>query len=109
MPELPTRCVDPAKFSDNRAGRQTKPELMPEAHFIDLLSINAPDPSLYLLDEKNTAVYRFSVVLNFQDQMRPSTATDTPLPKRSVTAFTITQRRMVFLAYGSQIFMAQMP
>lgn len=109
VPELPTRCVDPAKFSDNRPGREARPELMPGTHFTDLLSINAPDPSLYMLDETQTSIYRFSVVLNFQDQMRPSAATDTPLPKRASTAFTITQRRTVFMAYGSQIFMAQMP
>jgi hypothetical protein len=109
IPDLPTRCVNPVKFSDNRPGREAKPEQMPETHFTDLLSINAPDPSLYLLDENQTSIYRFSVVLNFQDQMRPSGVTDTPLPKVPVTAFTITQRRTVFLAYGSQIFMAQMP
>ena len=46
---------------------------------------------------------------NFQDQMRPSGLGDTQLPRREPTAFTITPRRLVFVAYANQIFMAQMP
>ena len=107
--ELPTRCDDPVKFSDNRPGREHNPQTMPETLFTQILAINAPDPSLYLLDAQNAAVYRFSVVLNFQDQMRPSGTTGTTLPHREPTAFTITPRRIVFLAYGNELFMGQMP
>ncbi len=82
---------------------------MPETLFTQILSINAPDPSLYMLDAQNAAIYRFSVVLNFQDQMRPSGTTNTALPHSEPTAFTINPRRVVFLAYGNQLFMGQMP
>ncbi len=106
---IPTRCASPAKFNDNRPGREAKPDLMPDTQFTQFLSINAPDPSLYLLDASHAAIYRFSMTLNFQDQMRPSGTNDTPLPRSNPTAFTITPRRIAFLAYGSQVFMAQMP
>ena len=107
--DIATRCAIPAKFNDNRPGREAKPELMPGTQFTQLLLINAPDPSLYLLDASHAAIYRFSMVLNFQDQMRPSGTNDTPLPRTNPTAFTITPRRIAFLAYGNQVFMAQMP
>jgi hypothetical protein len=107
--DIPTRCTDPAQFNDNRPGRDPKPNLMPGTRFTQLQSINAPDPSLYILDASQSAIYRFSVVLNFQEQMRPSGTNTTPLPRREPSAFTINPRRMIFLAYGNQVFMAQMP
>lgn len=107
--DIPTRCTDPVPFNDNRAGRESKPNLMPGTRFTQLQSINAPDPSLYILDASQSAIYRFSVVLNFQEQMRPSGTNNTPLPRREPSAFTINPRRMIFLAYGNQVFMAQMP
>ncbi len=107
--DIPTRCANPAKFNDPRSGREKNPVLMPETLFSQVLTINAPDPSLYLLDTSHAAIYRFSVLLNFQDQMRPSSTTNPTLPRSEPTAFTITPRRIAFLAYGSQVFMAQMP
>jgi hypothetical protein len=109
IPDIPTRCADPATFNDPRSGRESKPTLMPDTQFNQILTINAPDPSLYMLDPSHAAIYRFSVVLNFQDQMRPSTATNPALPRREPTAFTITPRRVAFLAYGYQVYMAQLP
>ncbi len=107
--DIPTRCADPAKFTDPRSGRVNKTDLMPDAHFNQILTINAPDPSLYMLDPSHASIYRFSVLLNFQDQMRPSSTTNPTLPRREPTAFTITPRRVAFLAYGNQVYMAQMP
>lgn len=107
--DIPTRCANPAKFNDPRSGREKNPDLMPETLFSQILTINAPDPSLYLLDPSHAAIYRFSVLLNFQDQMRPSSTTNPALPRSEPTAFTITPRRIAFLAYGNQVFMAQMP
>lgn len=106
---IPTRCFDPAVFSDPRAGREPKTARMPDTTFSQILSINAPDPSLFFLDTSHASIYRFSMALNFQDQMRPSTlSSSSPLPRREPTAFTITPRRVVFMAYGNQVFMAQM-
>jgi hypothetical protein len=107
--DIPTRCADPAKFTDTRPGRDPKPAIMPGTLFTQFLSINAPDPSIYVLDSSHASIYRFSVVLTFQDQMRPSGTTGTPLPRSEPTAFTITPHRIAFLAYGNQVFMAQMP
>lgn len=107
--DLPTRCEDPVRFIDNRMGRERNPKVMPDTSFTQMQSITAPDPSLYLLDSKSSAIYRFSVVMNFQEQMRPSGLGSTPLPQREPTAFTIATRRMAVLAYGNQLFMAQMP
>ena len=107
--DIPTRCADPAIFTDPRSGQVNKPDLMPDTHFNQILTVNAPDPSLFMLDPSHASIYRFSVLLNFQDQMRPSSTTNPALPRREPTAFTITPRRVAFLAYGNQVYMAQMP
>jgi hypothetical protein len=107
--DIPTRCADPAKYTDTRPGRDPKPAIMPGTLFTQFLSINAPDPSIYMLDSSHASIYRFSVALTFQDQIRPSGITGTPLPHSNPTAFTITPHRIAFLAYGNQVFMAQMP
>ena len=109
IPDIPTRCDDPATFNDPRSGRENKTDLMPETQYNQIQTINAPDPSLYILDPSHAAIYRFSVVLNFQDQIRPSSTTNPAPPRSDPTAFTITPRRIAFLAYGNQVFMAQMP
>ena len=109
IPDIPTRCDDPATFNDPRSGRENKTDLMPETQFNQIQTINAPDPSLYILDASHAAIYRFSVLLNFQDQIRPSSTTNPAPPRSDPTAFTITPRRIAFLAYGNQVFMAQMP
>ncbi len=107
--DIPTRCADPAVFNDPRSGRDHKPNLMPDTLFSQILTINAPDPSLFMLDPTHASIYRFSVVLNFQDQIRPSSTTNPALPRSEPTAFTITPRRIAFLAYDNQVYMAQMP
>ena len=109
IPDIPTRCADPAVFNDPRSGRDHKPNLMPDTLFSQILTINAPDPSLFMLDPSHASIYRFSVLLNFQDQMRPSSTTNPALPRTEPTAFTITPRRIAFLAYDNQVYMAQMP
>ncbi len=109
IPDIPTRCADPAAFNDPRSGRDHKPNLMPDTLFSQILTINAPDPSLFLLDPSHASIYRFSVALNFQDQVRPSSTTNPALPRSEPTAFTITPRRIAFLAYDNQVYMAQMP
>ncbi len=101
----PTRCSFQA-YIDRRPGKENLP-LEPPAPFTQILSTQPPDPSLYLLEPKNQAIYHFSLRnLTFQKQYLP----EDPLPSKPATSFAINQdRRFLFLALGNQIYYAAMP
>lgn len=103
--ESPTRCEDPANYSDPRPGRSSGP-VIEGAHFTEILFAPPPDPSIYLLEPNSRAVYHFSVRLTFQRQFQSNTA----LPPGPATAFTISHNnRTVFLAFGNEVYYAALP
>ncbi len=104
LKESPTRCDDPATYADPRPGRKDGPVIL-DARFNQMLYTPPPDPSLYLLDPINLAIYHFGLRLTFQRQLRPLH----PLPSQTATAFAITSNRMVFLVIGTQVYSASLP
>jgi hypothetical protein len=102
--ESPTRCQDPSPYSDARVGRQNGP-IIHDAIFSQILYTLPPDPSIYMLDPVNQAIYHFSLRLTFQRQFRPMTDLD----EGKATAFTISSNRMIFLAIGNQVYFADLP
>jgi hypothetical protein len=105
----PTRCKDPANYGDTRTGHDANPLSIPDAAFSQLITTQPPDPSLYMLDTQGPGIYHFSLLLNFQRQLRASATTDVPLPNTPPTAFSITPTRQAVLAFGSQVYYAQLP
>ena len=99
----PTKCEGPATFTDTRPGRAPGPAV-DGATFSQLRFSPPPDPSIYLLDPAAGAVYHFSLRLTFQRQFRPLAAID-----GDVTAFAVSPGRMMFLAYGNEIYWALIP
>jgi hypothetical protein len=100
--DAPTRCTEPAVFQDARPGRAGG-ELIEDAAFAQLAS--APphtEPSIYLFDPFEHAIYRFSLLLALDRQYRPYS----PLPDEPATAFTISPNRLVFIAIGNQVWYA---
>ncbi len=103
----PTRCTDPAPYTDNRPGRGGKVTTFSDARFTQVMSTALPTPALYMLDPQTQAIYLFSLQLRLQNQYRADTTTDTRLPSdRPATAFTIGPNRLVFLAFDNQIYYA---
>lgn len=103
--ESPTRCEDPALYSDPRPGMQEGPKLQ-NTQFSEILFIPPPDPSLFLLDPESKAIYHLSVRLTLQRQFQSSTK----LSEGPATAFTINRAsRTAFLALGNQVYYASMP
>jgi hypothetical protein len=101
--DSPTICDDPAPFDDDRAGYADGP-VMQDTDFQQIQYLPPPDPSIYLFDPGNAAIYLFSLQLKYQRQYRPST----PLPE-APTAFVVGTNRRVFLAAGNQIYEAEIP
>lgn len=105
LAESPTRCEDPAHYTDPRPGMQNGP-VVQSAHFTEILFSPPPDPSIYLLEANSRAVYHFSVRLTFQRQFQSSA----PLPPGPATAFAISQsNRSVIIAIGNEVFQADLP
>jgi hypothetical protein len=105
LAESPTRCEDPATFSDPRPGRESG-EKISDAVFSAILFSQPPDPSIYLLDPKSRSIYLFSVRLTFQKQYQSFT----PLPEGPATAMEIDKdNRTAFIAIGNQVFYAPLP
>ena len=100
----PTRCEDPLLYTDRREGRQSG-AVIPDAVFNQILFSPPPDPSLYLLDPANQAVYHFGMNLGFQRQYRAML----PSAGQKATAFTVAATRVVFLAFGNTVLYAPVP
>jgi hypothetical protein len=104
LEESPTRCTEPAIFSDPRPGREDG-ALIPDALFSQIQFTPPPDPSIYLLDPNTRSIYHFSLRLTLQRQLR----SDNPLPEEPATAFTVSPNRTAFLAFGRQIYYTSFP
>ncbi|MCL4560564.1 MAG: hypothetical protein M1281_08120 [Chloroflexi bacterium] len=109
MQGSPTRCTDPAVYSDLRPGRQNGVATLPNTKFTQMLFTPPPDPSIYLLDQAERSVYHFSMRLNLQRLLLPANPADEGIPDTPVTAFTISSTRTIFLAFGNKVFYAMMP
>jgi len=101
--DSPTRCDVPADFTDLRAGYQSG-AIMQDTSFDQMQFAPPPDPSIYLFDADDQAIYHFSMRLAFQRQYRPRT----PLPG-DATAFAVGQNRRAFIATEDQVYYAVMP
>ncbi len=103
--EEPEPC-QPLEYQDERPGRANGP-VFPEARFAQILAVSRPEPSLYLLDPDQQAVYRFSLALRFVEQYRPRE----PLP--AVTGFAVglgpDGADYLYLVGPNQIYAAPLP
>jgi hypothetical protein len=102
---LSTTCGEP-KFTDIRPGREQM-EMVMGSPFSQILYSPPPDPSLFLLEAQNQAIYHFSLrTLTFQRQYLPQDA----LSRNPATAFMVnTLDRTLFMAFGNEVYYATMP
>ena len=103
----PTRCTDPAPFTDPRGGQENG-AFLTGANFSQIVFIPPPDPSIYLLDPFQQAIYHLSLRLTLQRQFRPQVA-DGPPVTESVSAFAIGPNRLAYIAFGNQVWVASLP
>ena len=101
--DSPTICDDPVLFDDDRVG-YADDQIMQDTHFQQLQYMPPPDPSIYLFDPDDEAIYWFSMQLKYNRQYRP----ETPLPG-DPSAFVVGRDRRVFIASGNQVYMAVIP
>ena len=105
LAESPTRCEEPAPYSDPRPGMEGGAHIQ-DGQFTEIQFSPPPDPSIYLLEPDSKAIYHFSVRLTLQRQFQSSS----PLPEGPATSFAINRNsRTMFLATGNQVYYANLP
>ena len=104
-----TKCINPAVYGDIRPGKPAELAVFSEAKFTEMLTTQAPDASLYMLNENDPSLYHFSLRLNLQRILKPEVIEGYPEPKAPLSAFDITTNRLLLLAFGNQLYYAQMP
>ncbi len=103
-------CTDPVNYGDSRPGYDATPLTFLGSRFMQIITTQPPDPSLYALDVANKSIYHLSLRrLNLQRQYRPMLDTDFPLPRSEPTAFTVAPNRWVLMAFDNQVFFAPIP
>lgn len=107
--DIPTRCTAPAPYGDERPGNEAQPLTLPEAHLIQLQTAQVTEPSIYALDSKAPSIYHLSLRLNLNRQFRTLLYPDFPLPNQPATAFTVSASKQLFVAFGNQVFITQLP
>jgi hypothetical protein len=101
----PTRCQEPAIFTDPRQGRQSGSQVEGSI-FSEIKFSPPPEPSLYFLVPDPASINHFSVRLTYDRQYR----SQDPLPNQPATAFAIDKSsRIAFLALADQVYYAAMP
>lgn len=104
-----TDCQDPGSYTDTRSGQVTQVATFPEAQFVQMRLTQAPDSSLYLLDSKGDTIYHLSYARSLQRVLHPRIEDGVDVSNLTPTAFAISSGRVVFMAYGNELFYGQMP
>ncbi|MBA4385206.1 MAG: hypothetical protein C0410_10765 [Anaerolinea sp.] len=104
-----TECQDPAPYGDMRTGQSANSITFPEAKFIQMRMTDAPDSSIYLLDGTAKALYHFSLQRNLQKILHPRFIDGANLDRVAPTAIVVSSARIIFMAFGSQIYYAPLP
>lgn len=104
-----TECMDPAPYSDMRAGGDPQVVNFSDSKFVQMRMTPAPDSSLYLLDAHGTGIYHFSLQRNLQKIYQPGFIDPEYSPRGEVTSVAFSPGKTIFMAFGSQVYSSTMP
>jgi hypothetical protein len=103
-----TECTREVVFGDKRPNRDAETTIFQEARFNQMMVTQPPEPSFYVLDLNQSALYHFSVRMNLQRLLKPPAVWDTQ-PTKPISAFSIAPNRIVVVAFGDQIYYSPLP
>lgn len=104
-----TECQDPAPYGDMRTGQLSQTTVFANTQFTQLEITQAPDSSLYMLDITGKTLYHFSLQRNLQNVYTPTLGDGLDIKRMTPTAFTISNNRVVFMAFGNEVQMVSLP
>ena len=86
--------------------KQGVPISLQQMDWVDIYAADFP-PSYYLLDQNSRTLYQFSVQMKLNKTFRFYAAGGDWLPKKDITAFTVTDQQNILVAFGNEIYLAQ--
>ena len=84
-------------------------EIVSGVDFTQIQTTQPPDPSVFFMDSRNSAVYHYSLALNMQKQIRPNFIGSISKPDGSITAFTVSPYGLIHFAFGYQLYFGYLP
>jgi len=105
----PTECLDPAPYGDSRIGYEKNPLVYFNTEFSVIQETFYPNAAFYILDSASSAVMQFSSQLNLERLLKPQPSKTYPLPDQAMTGLGVTTDKEIFLAYGNQLYVGEMP
>jgi len=103
-----TRCTDPNPYHDGRPGKSVDTNRVDGTQFKRVFVVGVPDPSIFILDTASSSVYQFSLRLTFYRQIQMQLYPDHK-PVQPATAFNISPARIIWMAYGNEVFYGLLP
>jgi len=82
---------------------------MEGTNFTRLFVVGVPDPSIFALDAASSSLYQLSLRLTFYRQMQMQLYPDYRKPVLPASAFTISPARIIWIAYGNEVFYGLLP
>ena len=74
--------------------------------WVDVFAADFP-PAYYLLDQSSQTLYQFSVQMKLNKSFRFFTTDGNWLTKQEISAFTVTDQQNILVAFGNEIYLAQ--
>ncbi len=107
--ENATECQDPTPYGDSRIGYEKNPLIYFNSAFRVIQETVYPNSAFYILDNSNRAVLQFSYQLNMERMLKPQPSRTYPLPETDMTGLGVTSEKEIFLAFGNQLYVADLP
>ncbi|MCK6540226.1 MAG: hypothetical protein L6Q26_09220 [Anaerolineales bacterium] len=106
IPEVPTRCVDPAPRIDNFPAHRDM-DIFAQAHLTQMALTTPPNPVVLLLDSENRSVFRLTPrSLELQNQVTGYAGKASPFQQGPIGAMAISPNYILYLAIGNQVYFA---
>jgi hypothetical protein len=100
---VPTRCQDPAVLTNPFAAQDA--DFFKRAHITQMMFSAPPDQAILLLDADNQSVLRLTPrSLELQNQLRPTTGSDNPIPPGRISAMAAGPNHVLYLATEDQVY-----
>ena len=104
-----TECQDPTSYSDGRVGYEKNPLVYFNAKFTEIEETTYPNAAFYILDAANRTVLQYSYQLNLERTLKPQPSKTYPLPETEMTGMGVSTDKDLFLAFGNQLYVAELP
>lgn len=104
-----TECQDPTPYGDSRIGYEKNPLVYFDAQFRVIQETLYPNSAFYILDTAQKAIMQFSYQLNLERLIKPQPSKTYPLPGTGMSGTGITSEKELFLAFGNQLYIANLP